>query len=186
MEATATIMARGLLMPSLLLPLRLTPNLDTEAMVAGEAMAATEDMEATVTITARGLLMPSLLLPLRLTPNLDTEATVAMEAMVDTEDMAAMVDTGEDMVDMEDMEVMATITARGLLMPSLLLSLRLTPNPDTEAMVAMEAMVATAAMVVMVAVTAMAMDTVTTDKPAVEYPKLSRVQQLNLTQCYIK
>merc|ERR1740128_1484880 len=99
---------------------------------------------------------------------------VAMEAMVDTE---AMVATGEDMVYTEDMEVMATITARGLLMPSLLLSLRLTPNLDTEAMVDMEdtatttergllmlrldmeatvdtdmeAMVATAAMVAMVA-----------------------------------
>merc|ERR1740128_464176 len=62
---------------------------------------------------------------------------VAMEAMVDTE---AMVATGEDMVYSEDMEVMATITARGLLMPSLLLSLRLTPNLDTEATVVMEAM----------------------------------------------
>merc|ERR1740128_399199 len=105
------------------------------------------------------------------------------------------------------MEVMATITARGLLMPSLLLSLRLTPNLDTGATEDMEDMEDTAtttergllmlrldmeatgdtdmeamaAMVVMVAVTDMAVDTVTTDKPAVEYPKLSRVQQLNLT-----
>merc|ERR1740128_109775 len=57
-----------------------------------------------------------------------------------------MVATGEDMVYTEDMEVMATITARGLLMPSLLLSLRLTPNLDTEATVAMEAMVDTGVM----------------------------------------
>merc|ERR1740128_1287052 len=156
-------------MPSLLLPLRLTPNLDTEAMVAMEAMVDTEDMEVMATITARGLLMPSLLLSLRLTPNLDT---VAMEAMVDTGVMEAMEDTGEDMVDMEDT---ATTTERGLLM----LRLDMEATVDTD----MEAMVATAAMVVMVAVTAMAMDTVTTDKPAVEYPKLSRVQQLNLTQC---
>merc|ERR1712071_242171 len=127
MEATVTITARGLLMPSLLLPLRLTPNPDTEAMVAMEAMAATEedmaDTEVMATITARGLLMPSLLLSLMLTPNPDTEAMVAMEAMVDTGVMEAMVDTGEDMVDTEDTEVMATITARGLLMLSLLLSL---------------------------------------------------------------
>merc|ERR1740128_733064 len=188
MEATVTITARGLLMPSLLLPLRLTPNLDTEAMVAmeamvdtgvmeamvatGEDMAATEDMEVMATITARGLLMPSLLLSLMLTPNPDTEAMVAMEAMVDTEDMEAMADTGEDMVDMEDT---ATTTERGLLM----LRLVMEATVDTD----MEAMVATAAMVVMVTVTDMAVDTVTTDKPSVEYPKLSRVQKLNLTQC---
>merc|ERR1740128_639122 len=54
--------------------------------------------------------------------------------------MEAMVDTGEDMV---DMEATVTTTARGLLMPSLLLPLRLTPNLETEAMVAMEAMVDT-------------------------------------------
>merc|ERR1740128_363559 len=85
--------------------------------------------------------------------------------------MEAMVDTGEDMADMEDT---ATTTERGLLMLRLVM----------EAMVDMdmEAMVATAAMVDMVTVTAMAVDTVTTDKPAVEYPKLSRVQQLNLTK----
>merc|ERR1712071_458850 len=165
--------ARGLLMPSLLLPLRLTPNLATVA--TGEDMVATEDMEVMATITARGLLMPSLLLSLRLTPNLDTEATVAMEAMVDTGVMEAMEDTGEDMVDMEDT---ATTTERGLLM----LRLDMEATVDTD----MEAMVATAAMVVMVAVTAMAVDTVTTDKPAVEYPKLSRVQKLNLTKCLIK
>merc|ERR1719341_2247032 len=103
---------------------------------------------------------------------------------------------------------MATITARGPLMLSLLLSLKPMPNPDTEAMVAMatitargplmlrpdmedtdtedtdtEDMEAMAAMVVMVTVTDMAVDTDTMDKPVVEYPKLSRVQQLNLTQC---
>merc|ERR1712071_568145 len=127
-----------------------------------EDMAATEDMGATVTITARGLLMPSLLLSLRLTPNLDTEATVAMEAMVDTGVMEAMEDTGEDMVDMEDT---ATTTERGLLM--LRLDMEATVDTDMEAMV------------VMVTVTAMAVDTVTTDKPAVGYPKLSRVQKLN-------
>merc|ERR1740128_615624 len=66
-----------------------------------------------------------------------TEATVAMEAMVDTEDTEAMVATGEDMAATEDMEATVTITARGLLMPSLLLPLRLTPNLDTEAMEAM-------------------------------------------------
>merc|ERR1712071_532185 len=144
-----------------------------EAMVAtGEDMAATEDMEVMATITARGLLMPSLLLSLMLTPNPDTEAMVAMEAMVDTEDMEAMADTGEDMVDMEDT---ATTTERGLLMPRL----DMEATVDTD----MEAMVATAAMVVMVTVTDMAVDTVTTDKPAVEYPKLSRVQRLNLTKC---
>merc|ERR1719339_377845 len=47
----------------------------------------------------------------------------------------------EDMVATEDMEAMATITARGPLMLSLLQSLKLMPNPDTEAMAAMEAMV---------------------------------------------
>merc|ERR1740128_1465716 len=131
-----------------------------EAMVdTGEDMAATEDMEVMATITARGLLMPSLLLSLRLTPNPDTEAMVAMEAMVDTEVMEDMVDTGEDMVDMEDT---ATTTERGPLMLRLVM----------EAMVDMD-------MEVMVTVTDMAVDTVTTDKPAVEYPKLSRVQQLN-------
>merc|ERR1740128_1576261 len=157
-------------------------------------MAVTEDMEATVTITARDLLMPSLLLSLRLTPNLDTEAMVAMEATVDTEVMEAMVDTGEDIVDMEDT---ATTTERGPLM--LRLDMEATVATDMEAMVDtedmaamadmedtatttergllmlrldMEATVDTAAMVVMVMVTDMAVDTVTTDKPAVEYPKL--------------
>merc|ERR1740128_1099450 len=120
-------------------------------------------MEVMATITARGLLMPSLLLSLRLTPNPDTEAMVA------TEDMEAMAATGEDMVDMEDT---ATTTERGPLMLRLVM----------EAMVDMD-MEAMAAMVVMVTVTDMAVDTVTTDKPAVEYPKLSRVQQLNLTKC---
>merc|ERR1740128_1063745 len=86
--------------------------------------------------------------------------------------MESMVATGEDMVDMEDT---ATTTERGPLM----LRLVMEATVDTD----MEAMVATAAMVVMVTVTAMAMDTVTTDKPAVGYPKLSRVQKLNLTQC---
>merc|ERR1719341_2443779 len=115
----------------------------------------------------------------------------------------------EDMVATEDMEAMATITARGPLMLSLLLSLKPMPNPDTEDMAAtedMEAMAtitargplmlrpdmeamedtdteAMAAMVVMVTVTDMAVDTDTMDKSVVEYPKLSRVQQLNLTQC---
>merc|ERR1740128_814430 len=149
---------------------------DTEVMEAmaatGEDMAATEDMEVMATITARGLLMPSLLLSLTLTPNPDTEAMVDMEAMVDTEVMEAMVDTGGDMVDMEDT---ATTTEKGPLMLRLVM----------EAMVDMdmEAMVAMVDMVVMVTVTDMAVDMVTTDKPAVEYPKLSRVQQLNLTQC---
>merc|ERR1719341_2237995 len=102
---------------------------DTEGMeaMAMEDMVATEDMEAMATITARGPLMLSLLLLLKLMPNPDTEAMAAMEAMVDTEGMEAMVATGEDM------EAMATITARGPLMLSLLLSLKLMPNPDTEA-----------------------------------------------------
>merc|ERR1719239_920113 len=97
MEAMATITARGPLMPSLLLSLKLMPNPDTEAMeamvdtegmeaMAMEDMVATEDMEAMATITARGPLM------LRL----------AMEAMVDTEGMEAM--AMEDMVATEDME----------------------------------------------------------------------------------
>merc|ERR1719341_2815270 len=105
------------------------------------------------TITARGPLMLSLLLSLKPMPNPDTE------------DMAAT----------EDMEAMATITARGPLML----------RPDMEAMedTDTKAMVAMAAMVVMVTVTDMVVDTDTMDKPGVEYPKLSRVQQLNLTQC---
>merc|ERR1719341_948752 len=133
----------------------------------------TEDMEAMATITARGPLMLSLLQLLKLMPNPDTEAMVAMEAMVDMEAMEAM--AMEDMVATEDMEAMATITARGPLML----------RPDMEAMedTDTEAMVAMAAMVVMVTVTDMAVDTDTMDKPVVEYPKLSRVQQLNLTQC---
>merc|ERR1719500_1091198 len=158
-------------------------------MVAtGEDMVATEDMEAMATITARGPLMLSLLLSLKPMPNPDTEAMAAMEAMVDTEGMEAM--AMEDMVATEDMEAMATITARGPLMLSLLPLLKLMPNPDTEAMVAMEAMVDTEAMeamamedmvatedmVVMATVTDMAVDTDTMDKPVVEYPKLSRVQ----------
>merc|ERR1719341_1690159 len=96
-----------------------------EAMVAtGEDMAATVDMEATATITVRGPLMLSLLQLLTLMPNPDTEAMAAMEAMVDTEGMEAMVATGEDMAATEDMEAMATITARGPLML----------RPDMEAM----------------------------------------------------
>merc|ERR1740128_1540210 len=111
MEATVTITARDLLMPSLLLSLRLTPNLDTEAMVAMEATVDTEVMEAmvdtgedTATTTERGPLM------LRL----DMEATVAT-------DMEAMVDT-------------ATTTERGLLM--LRLDMEATVDTDMEAMVA--------------------------------------------------
>merc|ERR1719239_1851680 len=73
--------------------------------------------------------MLSLLQPLKRMPNPD------MEAMA-VEDMAAT----------EDMEAMATITARGPLMLSLLQLLKPMPNPDTEAMVAMEAMVDTEGM----------------------------------------
>merc|ERR1719239_2010244 len=130
--------------------------------MAMEDMAATEDMEAMATITARGPLMLSLLQLLKPMPNPDTEAMVAMEAMVDTEGMEDM--AMEDMVATEDMEAMATITARGPLML----------RPDMEAMEDTDM----AAMVVMVTVTDMAVDMDTMDKPVVEYPKLSRVQQL--------
>merc|ERR1719500_2737644 len=137
----------------------------TEAMEATGAIVATGDMEATATITVRGPLMLSLLQPLKRMPNPDTEAMAAMEAMVDTEGMEAMVATGEDMAAMVDMEAMATITARGPLMLSLLLSLKLMPNPDTEAMeamvdtegmeaMAMEDMVATEDMEAMATITA--------------------------------
>merc|ERR1719341_2304473 len=106
----------------------------------------------------------------------DTEGmeAMAMEDMVVTEDMEAMatitargplmlrpdMEAMEDM-DTEDMEAMATITARGPLML----------RPDMEAMEDMDTE-AMAAMVVMVTVTDMAVDTDTMDKPVVEYPKL--------------
>merc|ERR1719239_1581155 len=53
--------------------------------------------------------------------------------------MEAMVATGEDMAATEDMEAMATITARGPLM--LRPDMEAMEDTDTEAMVAMAAMV---------------------------------------------
>merc|ERR1712109_416837 len=111
----ATITERGLLMPSQLLKLlptlrlRLIPGMDTTATATGHTAMAT-DMATT---TERGLLMPSQLLRLlptqrlRLIPGMDTTDTAT-----DHTDMAT---TATDLTDM------ATITERGLLMPSQLL-----------------------------------------------------------------
>merc|ERR1712102_241950 len=108
----ATITERGLLMPSQLLKLlptlrlRLIPGMDTTD-------TATDLTD--ITITERGLLMPSLLLRLlptqrlRLIPGMDTTDTATGHT-----DMAT---TATDLTDM------ATITERGLLMPSQLLKL---------------------------------------------------------------
>merc|ERR1712156_33716 len=103
--------------------LRLIPGMATTATATGHTDMAT--------ITERGLLMPSLLLRqlptqrLRLIHGMDTTDTAT-----DHTDMAT---TATDLTDM------ATITERGLLMPSQLLKLlptlrlRLIPGMDTTA-----------------------------------------------------
>merc|ERR1712154_436075 len=133
----ATTTERGLLMPSQLLKLlptqrlRLIPGMDTTATATGHMDMATTDLTDMATTTERGLLMPSLLLRLlptqrlRLIPGMDTTATAT-----DHTDMAT---TATDLTDI------ATITERGLLMPSQLLKLlptlrlRLIPGMDTTA-----------------------------------------------------
>merc|ERR1712079_353532 len=102
--------------------LRLIPGMATTAtatdhtdMATGHTTATATDLTDMATITERGLLMPSQLLRLlptlrlRLIPGMDTTATAT-----DHTDMAT---TATDLTDM------ATITERGLLMPSQLLKL---------------------------------------------------------------
>merc|ERR1711992_124134 len=112
--------------------LRLIPGMATTATATDHTDMATTAMATDMaTTTERGLLMPSQLLRLlptqrlRLIPGMDTTATAT-----DHTDMAT---TATDLTDM------ATITERGLLMPSLLLRLlptqrlRLIPGMDTTA-----------------------------------------------------
>merc|ERR1712039_443871 len=119
----ATTTERGLLMPSQLLRLlptlrlRLIPGMDTTDTATGHTDMATmaTDLTDMDTTTERGLLMPSQLLKLlptqrlRLIPGMDTTATAT--------DHTYMATTATDLTDM------ATITERGLLMPSQLLKL---------------------------------------------------------------
>merc|ERR1719384_1489888 len=116
--AMDTTMERGLLMLSLLLPLRLIPGMDTTVMDTG--LMATTGLMAMDTTTERGLLMLSpllrLLLPLRLRliPGMDT----------------TVMDTGLMPMDTTDTGLMAmdTTTERDLLMLSPLLMLPLPPR----------------------------------------------------------
>merc|ERR1712098_334140 len=87
MADTVATTARGLLMPSLRLRPRLSP--DTVMAVDTDTVATAAAMVATVATTARGLLMPSLrlMLLLRLSP-----VTVIVAAMAAT-DTAGATDT---------------------------------------------------------------------------------------------
>merc|ERR1711868_290368 len=102
--AVAT-MARGLLMPSLRLRPRLSPDtvmaVDTDTVATAAAMVVMAAMA--VATTARGLLMPSLRLMPLLRLSLAMATTVVDTAMVAT-DMVVMV---------------AMATARGLLSPAM-------------------------------------------------------------------
>merc|ERR1712026_448347 len=85
---TATA-ARGLLMPSLRLRPRLSP--DTVMAVDTDTVATAAAMVATVATTARGLLMPSLrlMLLLRLSPVTVIVAAMAATAMAATDTAGA-------------------------------------------------------------------------------------------------
>merc|ERR1719150_215848 len=109
----ATITERGLLMPSQLL--KLLPTLRLRLIPGMDTTDTATDLTDMATITERGLRMPSQLLKLlptqrlRLIPGTDTTDTATGHT-----DMAT---TATDLTDM------ATITERGLLMPSQLLKL---------------------------------------------------------------
>merc|ERR1712012_411377 len=92
MAATVATTARGLLMPSLRLRPRLSP--DTVMAVDTDTVATAAAMVATVATTARGLLMPSLrlMLLLRLSPVMVIVAAMVATAMAAT-DTAGATDT---------------------------------------------------------------------------------------------
>merc|ERR1719433_1530601 len=129
----ATTTERGLLMPSQLLKLlpsqRLILGMDTTATATDHTDMATTDLTDMATITERGLLMLSQLL--RLLPTQRLRLILGMDTTATATGHTDMATTATDRTDM------ATITERGLLMPSQLLKLlptlrlRLIPGMDT-------------------------------------------------------